>query len=168
MSGEIHIKIEHKTSDKSKPGVLLVQVVKARNLLPKGVNGLANPFLRLSFGKRRAKKTKVVSKSLDPTFNEVFEFKATDPVPKELVVTVWHQDVLKNVFMGQVTIPIAELEPNVLYDAWYMLTNQLASEYALDDDDEDEVRFRCVRHICHYVDPTYNTDPTPSLTGTIA
>jgi len=48
-----------------------------------------------------------------------------------------------------VTIPIAELEPNVLYDAWYMLTNQLASEYALDDDDEDEVRFRCVRHICH-------------------
>jgi Ca2+-dependent lipid-binding protein len=102
MSGEIHIKLEHKTPDKSKPGVLMVQVVKARNLAPKGLNGLANPFLRLNFGKRR-KKTKIISKSLDPTFNEVFEFKATEPVPKELVITVWHQDVLKNVFMGQVS-----------------------------------------------------------------
>lgn len=55
--------------------VLVVRVVKARGLLPSDSNGLSDPYVSIKF-LRQKKKTKVVRKSLNPEWNESFEFKA--------------------------------------------------------------------------------------------
>ena len=130
IAGEMHLKIEYKRDERN----LLVQVVGAKNLAPKGVGGTSNPYIRLHLGKRK-KKTKTINKTLFPTFNDLFEFKLKNDDPDELVLVLWHRDMLNSVFMGRVVIPYEELEPNYLYDGWYVIT---ANETAQPGDDEEE------------------------------
>jgi hypothetical protein len=133
IAGEVHLRLEHKP----KEGVLAIQVVNARNLAPKGANGLSNPYIQLVVGKKK-KLTKTIDKTRDPTYNEVFEFKS-EPNATELVLSIWHADsILASEFMGQVTIPYFELEANMLYDAWYMVTDRECAENEDEEDDSDK------------------------------
>ena len=129
IAGEVHLKLEYKPQD----GCLLVKVVAAKNLAPKGIGGLSNPYIRLQLGKRK-KKTKTVNKTVCPTFNDIFEFKVKPEDPTELILTVWHKDMLNSVFMGKIVIPYSEFEPNFLYDGWYVVTDNQDGQ---DIDDEE-------------------------------
>ncbi|KAD1404144.1 hypothetical protein E3N88_42871 [Mikania micrantha] len=57
---------------------LIVEVVDARNLLPKDGHGTSSPYVILDFyGQRR--KTRVVARNLNPVWNEVLEFNVGNP-----------------------------------------------------------------------------------------
>ncbi|KAL8214418.1 hypothetical protein R6Q57_003867 [Mikania cordata] len=57
---------------------LIVEVVDARNLLPKDGHGTSSPYVILDFyGQRR--KTRVVARNLNPVWNEVLEFNVGKP-----------------------------------------------------------------------------------------
>jgi len=122
IAGDVHLKVEYKPGS----SLLLVQVVEAKNLAPKGIGGTSNPYIKLHLGKRK-KKTKTVYKTLNPTFNDLFEFKLR-PEDGELVLVIWHRETLGSEFMGTITIPFKELESDFLYDGWYMVTANQTNE----------------------------------------
>lgn len=102
---------------------LLVRVFEGRNLPPTDPNGLSDPYVKLQLGKQRSK-TKVVKKSLNPSWGEEFSFRVED-LKEELVVSVLDEDKYFNDdFVGQVKIPVSRVfdaDSNSLDTAWYPL-----------------------------------------------
>src|SRR3990167_6673041 len=125
VAGEVHLKMEYKPQD----ALLLVQVAAAKNLAPKGKGRTSNPYIKIHLDKKK-RKTKTIQKTLQPTFNDLFEFKFKNDESKdskELLLVVWHRDKINSVFMGKLSIPFTKLEPNFLYDGWYMVTDDDSS-----------------------------------------
>lgn len=85
---------------------LTVRVIEARNLPATDLNGLSDPYVRLQLGKQRFR-TKVVKKTLNPTWGEEFSFRVDD-LDEELMISVLDEDKYFNDdFVGQVKIPIS-------------------------------------------------------------
>ncbi|XP_058085495.1 multiple C2 domain and transmembrane region protein 16 [Magnolia sinica] len=71
---------------------LIVEVVEARNLLPKDGSGSSSPYVVMDFYGQR-KRTQTVHRDLNPTWNEVFEFqvdKDADLAVEALEIDVYH------------------------------------------------------------------------------
>lgn len=92
---------------------LVVEVVEARNLLPKDGTGTSSPYARADYdGQRR--KTRTVARDLNPAWNEALEFNfpgpgAVDPVAGEpLEVAIFHDVRVgpsrRNNFLGRVRL----------------------------------------------------------------
>ena len=91
--------------------IVQLRVIEARNLKPMdtfGRAGASDPFVQLRLGSRM-KKTAVQKGTLEPVWNEEFEFSGVDE-DHELVVTVYDWDrFTSNDPMGQVVIPTLEM-----------------------------------------------------------
>ncbi|XP_068637413.1 C2 and GRAM domain-containing protein At1g03370-like isoform X2 [Aristolochia californica] len=102
---------------------LSVYVIEARNLPATDLNGSSDPYVRLQLGKSRIK-TKVVKKSLKPSWNEEFSFRVED-LNEELTVSVLDEDKYFNDdFLGQLKVPVSNVfdaENKTLGLAWYPL-----------------------------------------------
>ncbi|PON57652.1 C2- GRAM domain containing protein [Parasponia andersonii] len=102
---------------------LFVRVIEARNLPAMDLNGLSDPYVKLQLGKHRSK-TKVVKKSLNPSWGEEFSFKVED-LKEELLISVLDEDKYFNDdFVGQVRVPVSRVfdaENQSLETAWYPL-----------------------------------------------
>ncbi|KAL5574839.1 hypothetical protein UlMin_016538 [Ulmus minor] len=102
---------------------LSVRVLEARNLPAMDLNGLSDPYVKLQLGKQRSK-TKVVKKSLNPSWEEEFSFRVDD-LKEELLVSVLDEDkYFQDDFVGQVKVPVSRVfdgENNSLGTAWYPL-----------------------------------------------
>ena len=102
---------------------LLVRVFEGRNLPPTDPNGLSDPYVKLQLGKQRSK-TKVVKKSLNPSWGEEFSFRVED-LNEELLVSVLDEDkYFSDDFVGQVKVPVSRIfdaESKSLETAWYPL-----------------------------------------------
>ncbi|PON90322.1 C2- GRAM domain containing protein [Trema orientale] len=102
---------------------LFVRVIEARNLPAMDLNGLSDPYVKLQLGKQRSK-TKVVKKSLNPSWGEEFSFKVED-LKEELLISVLDEDKYFNDdFVGQVRVPVSRVfdaENQSLETAWYPL-----------------------------------------------
>lgn len=68
--------------------VVHIKVCEAHNLLKAGLLGKRDPFVKvyLKSNKKNVKKTKSVKNTLDPTWNDEFEFNVTEKQEKEKVV----------------------------------------------------------------------------------
>eukprot|EP01119_Soliformovum_irregulare_P019013 TRINITY_DN593_c0_g1_i4.p1 TRINITY_DN593_c0_g1~~TRINITY_DN593_c0_g1_i4.p1 ORF type:complete len:657 (-),score=175.68 TRINITY_DN593_c0_g1_i4:386-2356(-) len=133
VTGDLHMKMTYRPGINHLPSALFVSVLAARNLASKDTNGLSDPYVKLTLG-HKSKKTKIIKKELNPVFNEDFEF-ALDG-DSELCVTVWDWDRLSsNDFMGEVTIPLEHLHPNVVMDQWFTLNDRVDHPH---DDEEDK------------------------------
>ena len=91
---------------------VLVTVVRAENLLAKDRGGTSDPFTVLILG-RQIKKTSIIDKTLNPEWNETFEFETT-PLESNLNVVLYDYDkgILygnSQEYLGSVTVPILEL-----------------------------------------------------------
>lgn len=100
-----------------------MKVIEARDIPAMDLNGSSDPYVRLQLGKQRSR-TKVVKKSLNPTWDEEFIFKVDD-LNEELVVNVLDEDKYFNDdFVGYVTIPIARVfdaRDKGFGNVWYAL-----------------------------------------------
>ncbi|MCL7043837.1 hypothetical protein MKW94_011482 [Papaver nudicaule] len=102
---------------------LLVEVIEGRNLKACDPNGFSDPYVKLQLGKQRLK-TKVVKKSLNPSWNEDFSFRVDD-LNEELLISVFDEDkFMTHDFIGQLKFPISEIfdaENKTLGTYWYTL-----------------------------------------------
>ncbi|KAK1295933.1 C2 and GRAM domain-containing protein [Acorus calamus] len=102
---------------------LKVRVIEARNLPAMDLNGLSDPYVRLHLGRYKFK-TKVVKKSLNPCWDEEFNFKVDD-LSEELSVSVLDEDkYFSDDFLGQVKVPVSQVlesDNMTLGPAWFAL-----------------------------------------------
>ncbi|TXG69815.1 hypothetical protein EZV62_004750 [Acer yangbiense] len=102
---------------------LTVRVIEARNIPAMDLNGFSDPYVRLQLGKQRSR-TKVVKKSLSPSWEEEFIFKVDD-LSEELVVSVLDEDKYFNDdFVGYIKVPISRIfdaDNKSLGNVWFSL-----------------------------------------------
>eukprot|EP01018_Ginkgo_biloba_P010181 Gb_29807 [translate_table: standard] len=102
---------------------LYVYVQEARGLPAKDYNGLSDPYVKLQLGRSKSR-TRVIRKTLSPSWHEEFTFKVED-LREELIVTVWDEDRFFNDdFLGQVKMPVStvlDAEKQTLALTWFPL-----------------------------------------------
>ncbi len=94
-------------------GVLLVTINGARNLRKADTFGKSDPFVVLTLTEQTFQ-TKVIPKTLDPTWNESFEILIHDPAVQQLELEVFDEDFgpAKNDSLGNCQVPLSVLVPH--------------------------------------------------------
>lgn len=124
-----HLKIEVSF----KPGTLTVTVQKATDLLACDLNGLSDPYVKMYLlpdsTKATKHKTKVIKKSLNPTWNESFDFNVTQDMINEnrrLHITVWDWDrITANDFMGAISFTLDQIiNKTIQTSGWFKLLDE--------------------------------------------
>lgn len=83
-------------------GVLSVTVISAEDLPPMDVMGKADPFVVLYLKKGETKKkTRVVTETLNPIWNQTFDFVVEDALHDLLMVEVWDHDTFGKDYIGR-------------------------------------------------------------------
>ncbi|CAD5215790.1 unnamed protein product [Bursaphelenchus okinawaensis] len=97
---------------------LVIDVIGAKQVIPLDSNGLSDPFVvievvpRLRFPNLQVGKTKVVSKSLNPIFDETFEFIVPPKLPSCAIIhfVVMDHDLFRsNDFAGEAFLDLHEV-----------------------------------------------------------
>ena len=117
--------------------VLRVQVLKGRNLAAKDKRGTSDPFLVVTLGNVK-EATSVVSKTLNPEWNQTFEMPVTEADSALLEAVCWDKDRFKKDYMGEFDVLLEELfqggstspEPK-----WFMLEGRKAGRRKKKKDD---------------------------------
>nr|XP_042715210.1 fer-1-like protein 5 [Chrysemys picta bellii] len=81
----------------SQPQKCLVRVyiVRAFNLPPKDRNGLCDPYVRLTLGKKKlGDRDQYLPNTLEPVFGRVFELPCTLPLEKDLQISLFDYDLI--------------------------------------------------------------------------
>lgn len=105
-NGTNAVDIEKQSTNKKKEvivrGVLSVTVISAEDLPAMDLMGKADPYVVLSMKKTETKfKTRVVNESLNPTWNQNFDFVVEDGLHDMLILEVWDHDTFGKDFMGR-------------------------------------------------------------------
>ena len=88
--------------------VLRVAVLRGRNLAPKDKSGTSDPYLVITMGDAK-QATSVVSKTLNPEWNQTFELPVTAADSALLEAMCWDKDRFKKDYMGEFDILIEDL-----------------------------------------------------------
>ncbi|KAE8657896.1 Synaptotagmin-4 [Hibiscus syriacus] len=105
-NGTDAIENEEATINKKKEviirGVLSVTVISAEDLPIVDLMGKADPYVVLTLKKSEAKhKTRVVNDSLNPVWNQTFDFVVEDGLHDMLILEVWDHDTFGKDYMGR-------------------------------------------------------------------
>lgn len=102
---------------------LLVRLIEARNIPALDPNGFSDPYVKLKLGRQKFR-SKVVKKSLNPSWCEEFSFRVED-LKEELKIYVLDEDKFcKDDFVGFIKVPVSRVldaEGQSLGTAWYSL-----------------------------------------------
>uniref|UniRef100_A0ACD5ZQ93 Uncharacterized protein n=1 Tax=Avena sativa TaxID=4498 RepID=A0ACD5ZQ93_AVESA len=83
-------------------GVLSVTVISAEDIPAMDVMGKADPFVVLYLKKGETKKkTRVVTETLNPIWNQIFDFVVEDALHDLLMVEVWDHDTFGKDYVGR-------------------------------------------------------------------
>jgi hypothetical protein len=113
--------------------LLKVEVIQARGLkaVDFSLMGLgsssSDPFCRVSCS-GQSNETAVKEANLEPVFNEVFEYHATDE-DEELCVVLLDKDRLSETFLGQVKIPLSSMQDIGVEREWHPLRGEQVGLY---------------------------------------
>ncbi|XP_010453150.1 PREDICTED: synaptotagmin-4-like isoform X2 [Camelina sativa] len=109
-------------------GKLDVKIVQAKDLANKDMIGKSDPYAVLFIRPLRDKtqKTKTISNSLNPIWNEHFEFVVEDVSTQHLTVRVFDDEgVGSSQLIGAAQVPLNELVPGKVKDLWLKLVKDL-------------------------------------------
>jgi len=127
--GKVQLSLQLKPAQKQ----LQIVVLQARLNGKPGATS-PNPYAKLLIkpteGKDLKKKTKAQKNTLEPAFNEHFEFELDrDISDKKLCVSLWnHELVGRNVFLGEATVQLSALPANEMVNQWYNLESMSYGE----------------------------------------
>lgn len=82
--------------------------MRGRNLAPKDKSGTSDPYLVLSMGDTK-EATSAVSKTLNPEWNQTFEFPVTSAESALLDAVCWDKDRFRKDYMGEFDVVLDEL-----------------------------------------------------------
>ncbi|XP_008242836.1 PREDICTED: synaptotagmin-5-like [Prunus mume] len=83
-------------------GVLSVTIISAEDLPPVDLIGKADPYVVLTLKKSETKnKTRVVNDSLNPVWNQTFDFVVEDGLHDMLILEVWDHDTFGKDYIGR-------------------------------------------------------------------
>nr|GLL45318.1 synaptotagmin-5-like [Ipomoea trifida] len=103
-------------------GVLSVTVISADDLPAADLLGKADPFVVLTLRKAGTKnKTRVVMDSLNPVWNQTFDFVVEDGLHDMLILEVWDHDTFGKDYMGRCIITLTR----VILEGEYKVTHDL-------------------------------------------
>lgn len=129
-------------ADKSdSPATLKITVLQARKLIAADRGGTSDPYVRMHIGDavKESKKTKVVKKSLNPTFEENFEFRLSSSQRRStLTLECFDYDLLGNDdSLGKCELDLEPLAHEQEYVTWLQLEGE-------ESGNEGEVQVRYV------------------------
>ncbi|KAK1370183.1 Synaptotagmin-4 [Heracleum sosnowskyi] len=103
-------KLSAKRKDVILRGVLSVTVISAEDLPAVDLNGKSDPFVILIMKKtEEKKKTRVVHNTLDPVWNQTFDFVVEDALHDLLLVEVYDHDTFGKDKMGRVVMTLTRV-----------------------------------------------------------
>ncbi|XP_066017147.1 double C2-like domain-containing protein beta isoform X4 [Pocillopora verrucosa] len=129
IKGDIQLSLKYN----HKQQLLLVKVIRARDLVPRDLNGKSDPYAVLDLvpdvNGEGQKKTGYKSKTLNPVFNEIFSFQLDHSriADTKLRVAVWDHDFFgEDDFNGEGVVDLSAISLNTgTHTNWFML--QLAA-----------------------------------------
>lgn len=107
-------------------GVVRVHVVEARDLVAKDtymmglVKGKSDPYTVLRVGNKQFK-TKTIKETLNPRWNEVYEFVVHEAPGQELEVELYDEDTDADDFLGRFSMDCGDVRKDREIDKWYTL-----------------------------------------------
>ncbi|KAH9490645.1 hypothetical protein Btru_052216 [Bulinus truncatus] len=130
--GEIQLQISHDDFDNT----LNVHVIQARNLRPRDLNGLSDPFVKLYLlpgrGPENKRRTKHIPRTLNPEWHQTVMFQDVARLElqnKVLEITVWDYDRFKaNDFLGELIIELREFAFLDNKPHWYPLKEHVTMQ----------------------------------------
>ncbi|GFP83597.1 synaptotagmin-5 [Phtheirospermum japonicum] len=91
-------------------GVLSVTVISAEDLAPADLMGKADPYVVLTLKKTESKhKTRVVNDSLNPVWNQTFDFVVEDGLHDMLILELWDHDTFGKDYMGKCILTLTKV-----------------------------------------------------------
>ncbi|GLU09621.1 hypothetical protein SLE2022_264720 [Rubroshorea leprosula] len=91
-------------------GVLSVTVISADDLPATDLMGKADPYVVLTLKKSEAKnRTRVVNDSLNPVWNQTFDFMVEDGLHDMLILEVWDHDTFGKDYMGRCILTLTRV-----------------------------------------------------------
>ena len=88
--------------------ILRVKVLKGRNLAAKDKSGTSDPFLIVTLGDTK-EATSVERKTLNPEWNQTFEFPVVSGDSALLEAVCWDKDRFRNDYMGELDILLEDV-----------------------------------------------------------
>lgn len=91
-------------------GVLSVTVISGEDLPAMDMNGKSDPYVVVSLKKTKTKhKTRVVNESLNPVWNQTFDFVVEDGLHDMLVLEVYDHDTFSRDYMGRCILTLTKV-----------------------------------------------------------
>ncbi|XP_076854484.1 extended synaptotagmin-3 [Brachyhypopomus gauderio] len=109
-------------------GVVRVHVIEAQDLVAMDtvmmglVKGTSDPYAVLRVGNKRFQ-TKTIKETLNPRWNEVYEFVIHEAPGQELEVELFDEDKDKDDFLGRFNLDFGEVKKEKEIDKWFTLQN---------------------------------------------
>ena len=111
-------------SDGAPPVTMVVlEVIRARNLLAKDSNGFSDPYAVIRMGNQKVK-TRIIKKNLDPVWDEEFVLSVSRVESETIEISLWDWDFGpgNDDFLGQLTIPLVDvLHGGDIFEKWNVL-----------------------------------------------
>ncbi|TYI14174.1 hypothetical protein ES332_A08G106800v1 [Gossypium tomentosum] len=102
--------VTHKKREIIIRGVLSVTVISAEDLPIVDLMGKADPYVVLTMKKSELKnKTRVVNDSLNPVWNQTFDFVVEDGLHDMLILEVWDHDTFGKDYMGRCILTLTRV-----------------------------------------------------------
>uniref|UniRef100_A0A5B6ZBJ9 Putative synaptotagmin-5 n=1 Tax=Davidia involucrata TaxID=16924 RepID=A0A5B6ZBJ9_DAVIN len=104
------LKVKSKKREVIVRGVLSVTVISAEDLPAADLMGKADPYVVLILKKTETKnKTRVVNDSLNPVWNQTFDFVVEDGLHDMLILEVWDHDTFGKDYMGRCILTLTRV-----------------------------------------------------------
>ncbi|CAH3182601.1 unnamed protein product [Porites evermanni] len=152
--------------------LLLVKVIRARDLVPRDLNGKSDPYVVLDLvpdlkGEGK-KKTAYKAKTLNPVFNEIFSFQLEQSCIAEtkLRVAVWDHDFFgEDDFNGEGVVDLSKINLNTgTHTDWFIL--QLETDFSIKGELEISLEYEEPEALFVTVHKAYNIKAGNTLRNT--